>query len=215
MNRLLFVSGALCLFVLPGGAGAVELTLAAGPRWGEVGYPTESTTALILCITTPCAVAEASTEEGGSSLELILDVPVSGSWMIEGLLTRWDGDMEFRWDLQGAPADRGTFESTTVMVGLLRHWGEGRWRPFATGALGATSFESSVPAYDRPFFPGILPRPVDEEVAAASLAGGVKGDLGRRLALRLEGRAYWHDFSDRLGGVRSQRQATVGLTYRW
>lgn len=215
MHRFLMVVSALLGLVPTAAAGAVELTLAAGARWGEVTYPTESTTPLIVCVTTPCVVADASTEEGGPHLSLILDLPVAGPWMIEGLVSRWEGDMDFRADFPGGIADRGTFESTTVLVGLLRQWEGSRWRPFATGALGMTAFESSVPAYDQPFFPGIVPRPVDEEVVAASLAGGVKTDLGRRLALRLEGRVYWHDLPDRLGGVRTQQEATVGLVYRW
>lgn len=216
MRKLL--TAFLGLLMLPSagsGAGAEpELTLAAGMRRGEVAFPTEARTPLIVCVTTPCILAEARTDDGEVNYSLILDVPFSRHWMVEALLTEQDGDHEFRSSFSPI-LDRATYESTTAQLGLLRHWGEGRLRPFAAGALGVTTFESTALAYDRPFFPGIVPTPVDEEVLSGSFAGGAKVDLGRRLALRLEGRAYWHDLPERLDGTLWQNEASVGLTYRW
>lgn len=134
--------------------------------------------------------------------------------MVEVLFTEQDGDHDFRSTFE-VIVERGSYEWTTAQVGLLRHWGEDRVRPFAAAALGASRFESTTQAYDRPFTPGIVPRPVDEEVLSGSLAGGVKVGLGRHLALRLEGRGWWHDLPERLDGALWQNEGSVGLTYRW
>lgn len=214
MRHLLILSlGALVL--LPGAASAgPELTLAAGLRSGDLAFATEATSPFIVCITTPCVVADVLTEDEQLRFALILDVPFSRHWMVEALFTEQGGDHGFR-STFGEVLERGSYDWTTAQVGVLRHWGEERLRPFATAALGASRFESTTPAYDRPFFPGIVPRPVDEEVVSGSLAGGLKVDMGRHLAVRLEGRAWWHDFPERLGGELWQNEASVGLTYRW
>lgn len=204
------------LLLLPAAAGAgIELTLAGGHRTGEASFPIEARTPVTInCVTTPCILAEARTGEGEVYYSLILDIPVSRRWMVEALLTEQDGDLELRSRIVDV-LHRETFELTTAQVGLLRHWGEGRVQPFATGALGVTQFESSAMAYERPLFPGISARPADEDVISGSLAAGLKTGLGRRIALRLEGRAYWHDLPARLGGTLWQPEASLGLTYRW
>ena len=191
-----------------------ELTLSAGLRAGEIVFTTEAYSPLVLCITTPCVTADVLTEDQQGRLTLILDFPMSQRWMAELLYTTQDGDHGFRSDFPDI-VERGSYEWATAQVGVLRHWGEGRVRPFAAGALGASRFESSVPGYDRPFFPGIVPTPVDEEVLSGSLAGGVKIGLGRHLDLRLEGRGWWHDLPERLGGSLWQTEGGVGLTYRF
>lgn len=207
------VLGLLPLVPAAAGAGP-ELTLSAGLRSGEIAFTTEAYSPLVVCVTTPCVTADVLTEDEQARLTLILDVPFSPRWMVELLYTEQDGDHDFRSDFPGI-VERGSYEWATAQVGVLRHWGEGRLRPFAAGALGATQFESSVLAYDRPFFPGIVPTPVDEEVLSGSLAGGVKVGLGRHLDLRLEGRGWWHDLPERLDGSLWQGEGSVGLTYRW
>ncbi len=215
MRRPLSTAFLGLLLLLPTAASAgPELTLAAGLRTGDVVFATEARTPLIVCVTTPCILADVLTENDQARLTLILDLPFSRHWMVEALYTEQDGDHEFR--SRFSPIlDRGSYEWTTAQVGVLRQWGEGRLRPFAAAALGATRFESSVLAYDRPFFSGITPRPVDEDVLSGSLAGGVKVGLGRRLALRLEARGWWHDFPERLDGTLWQSDGSFGLTYRW
>ena len=211
----LFVASALCFASFaPAAIAGTELTLSAGLRTGEVRFTTEATSPLIVCVTTPCVTADVSTEEEQMRLSLIVDVPVSPGWMVELLYTEQDGDHEFRSDFPGI-VERGSYEWTTVQAGALRQWGVGRLRPFAVAAFGATRFESVVPAYDRPFFPGIIAIPVDEEVLSGSLACGLKIELGRNIDLRLESRGWWHDFPDRLGGSLWQAEANVGLSYRW
>lgn len=200
--------------VLPAAASAgPELTLSAGRRSGEVGFLTD-VDALIVCVTTPCPVAEARTADDRVRYTLILDVPFSRRWMVEVLFTEQDGAHEFDLGVSPLPS-RGTYEWTTAQAGVLRHWREDRLRPFAAAALGATRFESTALAYQRPLFPEITAFPVDEEVLSASLAGGIKVGLGRRLALRLEGRGWWHDLPDWLDGALWQGEASAGLTYRW
>ena len=212
----LFVAAVLCLVSLaPVSASAgPELTLSAGLRTGEIRFTTEATSPLILCVTTPCVTADVATENDQVRLTTILDVPVSSRWMAELLYTEQDGDHSFHSDFPDI-LERGSYEWRTVQVGALHHWGENGLRPFAVAALGVTWFESTVPAYDRPFFPGIIATPVDEEVLAGSLAGGIKMELGRHLDLRLEGRGWWHDLPARLGGSLWQKEASVGLGYRW
>ncbi len=201
----------------PAAAGAgVELTLAGGYRSGEAAFPIEARTSLTLnCVTTPCILAEARTGAGEARASLIVDAPISPRWMVEGLLTRQDGDLELRSSIPVGTLARETFESTTAQVGLLRQWGEGRFRPFAAGLVGGTSFESTALAYERPFFPGIGAAPVDEDVLSWSLATGLKAGLGKRVALRLEGRVHSHELSQRLGGTLRQTEAGAGLTYRF
>lgn len=192
-----------------------ELTLSAGLRSGSIAFTTEAYSPLILCVTTPCITADVLTEDDQVRTTLILDVPISPRWMVELLYTEQDGDHEFRSDFPGFLVERGSYEWSTAQVGLLRQWGDGRLRPFAAGALGATRFESSVPGYHRPLSPGTFPTPVDEEVLSGSLAGGVKLGLGRHLDLRLEGRGWWLDLPERLDGSLWQSEGGVGLTYRW
>lgn len=216
------IAFALCLLLLPATASAgVELTLLAGYRGGDLTFPIEAridprSLVIIDCITIPCLIADASTDDGDLLPTLILDVPISPAFMVEALLTRQDGDLRlghfFGSEILFA---RETYESTTALVGLQRQWGERRVRPFASGGLGLTRFESSAVAYKRPIMEGDSPVRVDEEVLASSLAGGVKIDLASRLALRLEGRSYWHNLSERLGGTLQQLEASLGLTYRW
>ena len=215
MRRQL-VAVAFCLLpVAPAAAGAgPELTLSAGLRTGEINFTTEAYSPLILCVTTPCVTADVTTEDDQVRLTLIVDVPFSQHWMVELLYTEQDGDHSFRSDFPGI-VEQGSYELTTAQAGVLRHWGEGRVRPFAASTLGSTRFESTVPAYDRPFFPGIVPTPVDEEVVSGSLAGGIKVELGRHVDLRLESRGWWHDFPERLGGPLWQGEGSVGLSYRW
>lgn len=191
-----------------------ELTLFAGLRAGEIVFTTEAYSPLVLCVTTPCVTADVLTEDQRGRFTLILDLPMSQRWMAELLYTTQDGDHDFRSDFPDI-VERGSYEWTTAQVGVMRHWGEDRVRPFAAGALGASRFESSVPGYDRPFFPGIVATPVDEEVLSGSLAGGVKIGLSRHLDLRLEGRGWWHDLPERLGGSLWQTEGGVGLTYRF
>lgn len=215
IRRFLTIAlGILSLGPVAASAGP-QLTLSAGLRGGDLVFATEARSPLIVCVTTPCVLADVLTEDDQMRWTLILDVPISPRWMVEALYSEQDGDHGFR--SRSAPIDpeRGSYEWTTAQVGMLRHWGEGRLEPFAAAALGATSFESTVPAYDVPFFPGITPTPVDEDVLSGSLAGGVKVGLGGRFALRLEGRGWWYDFPARLGGSLWQSEASVGLTYRW
>lgn len=204
------------LLLLPSAASAgPELTLTAGLRTGDVVFATEARAPFILCVTTPCVVADVLTEDDQLRYTLILDVPVSPRWMVEVLYTEQDGDHGFR-SAFGGIVERGSYEWSTAQVGVLHQWsGQRPLRPFAAVSLGGSRFESTVPGYDRPFFPGIVTTPVDEEVLSGSLAGGVKVDLGRRLALRLEGRGWWHDLPERLDGELWQTEASVGLTYRW
>ena len=208
------VLGLLPLAPAATGAGP-ELTLSAGLRTGETAFTTDAYSPDIVCITTPCVTADVLTKDEQARLTLILDVPFSPRWMVELLYTDQDGDHDFRTDHPSIVVEQGSYEWTTAQVGVLRHWGDDRLRPFAAGALGATRFESSVPGYGRPFFPGIVPTPVDEEVLSGSLAGGVKFGLGRHLALRLEGRGWWHDLPERLAGSLWQGEGSAGLTYRW
>ncbi len=205
-----------CLLLLPAAAGAgVELTLAAGYRTGDTSFPVEARTPVpIFCFTTPCILGESHTEEGEIYYTLILDVPVSRRWMVEVLLTEQNGELEIRSRIVDVLYPE-TYEFTTAQVGLLRHWGEGRVQPFATGALGVTEFESSAMAYERPLFSGISARPVNEDLVSGSLAAGLKAGLGRHIGLRLEGRAFWHDLPAWLGGDLWQPEASLGLTYRW
>ncbi|MDH3226655.1 MAG: hypothetical protein OEM67_06155 [Thermoleophilia bacterium] len=207
---------AFCLLPLaPAAAGSgPELTLSAGLRTGEIAFTTEAYSPLIVCVTTPCVTADVVTEDEQVRLTLIVDVPVSPRWMIELLYTEQDGNHDFRSEFPSI-VERGSYEWTTAQAGLLRHWGEGRMRPFAAATLGATRFESSVPGYDRPFFPGIVPTPVDEEVLSGSLAGGIKVGLGRYFDLRLESRGWWHDLPARLDGSLWQGEGSVGLSYHW
>ena len=214
MRVLVFVL--LIPSLLPAAAVAgVEVTVAAGHRSGDAAFPIEATGPLILCITTPCVLAEAHTEDDRLIPSLIVDVPVGGGWLVEGLLTWHDGDLELRSGFPPGALDRETFDATTLLVGAQRRWGDGRLRPFAAAAIGATTFESSARAYERPIFPGIVATPVDEDVPAASLAGGVLAELGARLAARLEARAFWHELPRRLGGALVQAELSVGLTYRF
>lgn len=216
MNRRVLTIALGILSLGPAAASAgPELTLSAGLRSGDLVFATEAESPFIVCITTPCVVADVLTENDQLRWTLILDVPISRHWAVEALYSEQDGDHGFRSLVSPVLHERGSYEWTTAQVGMQRHWGEGRLRPFAAAALGATSFESTVPAYDVPFFPGITPTPVDDEVLSGSLAGGVKVDLGRHVALRLEGRGWWYDFPARLGSSLWQSEASVGLTYRW
>lgn len=208
----------LCLVFVPAAADAgAELTLAGGFRRGEAAFPIEAVTSLpIVCGTTPCILAEARTEEGKPHATLILDVPITRRWMAEALLTRQDGDLRLR--SRVVPLESlalETFEAETLQLGLLRQWGEGRVRPFAVGSLGATRFESTARAYERPLFPSIKSQPADADVLSGSVAAGLKAGLGSHVALRLEGRILWHDLPAHLGRTWRQKEGSLGLTYRW
>lgn len=219
-TALLVVLGAL---VVPAATRAsVEITLTAGLRSGDASFPIEaridpSSPVSLACITTPCLLADASTGDGEALPSLIVDVPFSRQWAVEGLLSRQDGRLSLSSsrvppEVVLAPE---SWESSTAQLGLRRQWDGERLRPFVAGAVGRTWFESSAVAYDRPFFPGIAATRVDEDVFSASLAGGVSIGLARHLAVRVEARSFWHDLPERLGGTLQQTEAGVGITYRW
>ena len=128
---------------------AVELTLTGGYRWGEAELLTEDYTSLILCVTTPCALA---TGRAGDSevLGLILDVPIARGWMFEALINRQDGDVAF----PGTLLPRESYESTTAQVGVQRYWERQRVTPFAAVGLGVTRWKTTALVYHPPLLPG-------------------------------------------------------------
>ena len=197
-------------------AADVELTLMAGHRSGQAAYSIEADGAgvLILCVTVPCLLAEARTEKG-ETFSLVVDVPISGQWMVEGLLTRQEGDLELSSAFPPEFLSAETFDLTTAQIGLLRHWREERLRPFVAGGVGVSRFQTSAGVYDRPPAPAVPSRSGDSDALSASLAAGLKATLSERLALRLEGRYLWHDVSDRLGGSLDQTEISLGLTARF
>ncbi|MDX1501241.1 MAG: outer membrane beta-barrel protein [Thermoanaerobaculia bacterium] len=221
MRSLLISSLALVLLVPAVAAAAQtsgpELTFGASVRWGQATFPVESTTPhLILCVTTPCVLADASTEEAEVTPTLILDVPLSPRWAVETLLTRHEGEMEFQASFP--VSDHQSYDLTTLLVGLQRQWEGERVRPFVAGGVGYTwlEFGSGLQVYDRPIFPGIIPTFVDgAEGLATSLAAGVKVPISPRWAARIEGRVIWSDLPERLGGTLQQDEIGVGLTYRF
>ena len=215
MRAVLTPLAALALLAPAALHAGAEITLSSALRQGATTFPVEARTPLaIACFTTPCILAEASTTEDELEPSLIVDVPISERWMFEGLLNRQDGNLRL---VSVFPLiDDHTFDLTTAQVGLLRHWGDGRWLPFAAFGVGATRFETNALVYDRPLFPGIVASPVDaEEVLSASLAGGVRAHFGRHVGLRLEARAYRHELPERLGGALDQTEASLGVSYRW
>lgn len=213
----LFAIVLVLLTLVPAVAAAdVEVTLMAGQRSGEAHYSIEADGegVLILCVTVPCLLAEARTEES-EAFSLIVDVPISNRWMVEGLLTRQEGDLELSSPFPPEFLSAETFDLTTAQIGLLRQWREERLRPFVAGGVGVTRFETSAGVYDQPPAPGVPSRSGDTDGLSASLAGGLKASLSERLALRLEGRYFWHDLDDRLGGALEQTEISLGLTARF
>lgn len=216
MRRFFIVLLVLLSAVPAAGTSGVEIVLGAGYRFGDTDFPIEAKGPLIACVTTPCILANAATDDGEVIPSLTVDVPLgAGPWMIEALYTETDGDLELRSVFRPDDLLRETYDSSTLLVGVLRSFGDGPIRPFAAAGLGVTRFEVSAPVYERPLFPGIVAGRVDEEVAVASLAGGVKMDLGPRWLARLEARAFFHDLPARAGGSLEQGELSVGLGYRF
>ena len=209
MRRLCIAFVLLTLVPAAAGAG-VELTLTTGYRWGEAELLTEDYTSLIVCVTTPCALATGRAGED-QALGLILDVPIARGWMFEALLNRQDGDVGFL----GSLLPRESYDATTVQVGVQRYWERKRLTPFAAVGLGVTRWKTTALVYHPPLFPGIVVQPLEEEVFSGSIAGGVKMPLDSRFGLRLEGRYYYVDLPAAAGGGLWQPEATAGLTFRF
>ncbi len=209
MRRLFAALVLLAVSPAPARAG-VELTLAAGHRWGEAELVTEDPNAFVVCITTPCVTAAGFAGED-ETLGLILDVPIARGWMFEALVHRQDGDLEF----PGSPWLDDDYHSTTAQAGVQRYWQRERVTPFAALGLGVTRWETSAPLYEPPLLPGIVTRPVEEQAPSASLAAGIKTPLATRIGLRLEARYLSIDLPQEVDGSLAQAQASVGLSYRW
>lgn len=206
----------LGLLLVPAVAGAgAEITLSSSFRSGATAFPIEARTPEpLFCVTTPCILAEAATEDEELLYTATIGVPIAKRWTAELLITEQEGDLALR-STRVSIMHPETFDSLTAQLGVARHWGDGRIRPYVGGAVGGTRFESTALAYDRPLVTAATAFAVDEDVLSGSLATGLKAPLGHHLGLRLEGRAYWHALSDRLGGTLRQNEASLGLTYRW
>lgn len=206
----------LGLLLAPAVAGAgAEVTLSAGFRRGGTAFPIEARTPEpLFCFTTPCILAEATTEDEELLYTVTVGVPITKRWMAELLLTEQDGDLALR-STRVSLMEPEAFDSLTAQLGVVRSWGDGRIRPYVGGAVGGTQIESTALVYDRPLVTGASAFGVEEDVFSSSLATGLKAPLGRHLGLRLEGRAYWHALPERLGGTLRQNEGSLGLTYRW
>lgn len=210
MRRLL-IALALSTLVPAAAGAAMELTVTAGHRGGEAELLTEDFTSLIVCVTTPCALATGRAGDDGV-LGLILGVPIADGWMFEVLLNRQDGDVAF----PGTLLPRQSYEATTAHLGVQRYWQRERWTPFVAAGLGVTRWETTALVYRRPLFPGIEVQPLAaREVLSGSIAAGVKLPLASRFALRLEGRYYHLDLPAELNGSLGQTEATAGLVFRF
>ncbi|HEX6974621.1 MAG TPA: hypothetical protein VF147_09475 [Vicinamibacterales bacterium] len=177
---------------------ALEITPFGGYRFGGGFYEIASGRAVDV--------------DGAASFGLVVDIPFSPDMQIEAMVTR----QQARFALPGDPA--GTRWRVTVdhyQLGGLTEFGKGRSRPFLTGTLGLTRYESAG----------------DNEVRFAGAAGGgVKLFPTPHLGLRLDGRLYGTlvdaDVDALFCGPRGcigsidawfvwQAEFTAGLTFRF
>ena len=112
--------------------------------------------------------------DGALSFGLILDIPFRDDLQIEGFFTHQEARFTLPSDLD-AQRTRWRITVDHYQVGGLRELGRGRARPFLTGTLGATRYESGG----------------DHEVRfSVAAGGGVKLYPLSRLGLRLDGRVF-------------------------
>lgn len=205
--------------LLPAAALAqAELSALVGYRGGDSAFLVEADAPLVDCLLPPCVVARARTPES-EVLGLVLDLPLAGGWMAEALVNRQQANLRLAAPpgLDAGPLGAERFELTTLQVGLLHRWRPvaGGLEPFVAGGVGLARVESSAAVLTRPVRPGEPGRRLAaDEVFAASLGGGARLALGRRLGLRLEGRGYRTELPRELGGALVQFELSAGLTAR-
>lgn len=217
MSRILITLAVAALVWAPAAALAeAELTAVLGYRGGDSSFLVEADAPFIVCVTSPCIVADARTPESGV-LGLVLDVPIRQGWMFEALLNRQDADLRLASHPSNGTLRAESFELTTFQVGLQRRWEPvaGGLEPFVAGGIGVARVESSGATLTRPIVPGDVGRRLGaEEGFSASLGGGARLALGERFGLRLEGRGYRADLPRELGGELVQVELSVGLSAR-
>jgi len=192
------------------GAG-VELTPFVGYS-SDPGYSFRQEPAC-LAIFADCTVRGETSD--GSAFGLILGVGLRPGWQLELLANRQQFDLDARGRFvsvsPGFPDvvfnEVYDYDVTHLQVGASRSFGAGTVRPFLGAAVGAGRVE--IDSGDR------LPEDASDDGLSASLGGGVKVDLSARLALRVEGRAWWVDLGQEAGGDYAQVDAAAGLAFRW
>jgi hypothetical protein len=141
-------------------ADRVEVTAFGGYRFGGEFYE--------------IATRRPVDSDGASSFGIVLNIPFTQETQIEALVTHQQARFTVP-AADGAPEMRFRVTVDHYQVGGLTEFGTGRSRPFLTGLLGLTRYESSG----------------DHEVRFSGTAGGgVKLFPTPHLGLRLDGRVF-------------------------
>jgi len=111
---------------------------------------------------------------GSSSMGIVLDVPLSDGFQVEGLFTHQRADVP----VLGRPFSPPTLSRITVdhwQSGGLQEFGRGQLRPFLTGTLGLTRYAAEGDSAIR---------------FTVGAGGGMKVFPTPHVGLRLDGRAF-------------------------
>ena len=210
MRKLLWIA----LLLLPAAtahASGAELSLMAGYRFDGPAVEVQSFDCVLVSSFFPCPLTETIEARDGEAFGLILDLPFREHLMFEILISHQSGELEREepifFDIFPEPINETRFDLTYLHLGLLRQWQRNKVSPFAAVGIGIAQLEAEKPIF---FFT----ETIDEDRLSASLAGGVKIDLGKRLGVRLEGRGYWADMPESVGEDLIQLELSSGLIFK-
>jgi hypothetical protein len=206
MRPPIFLALSVALLAAPARGGA-ELTAMVGYRSGELAYPTEIVCALAIG-PYPCPTGARS--EDGESFGLILEVPWSEDWAVEGTISHQETRLRFQQSLALLPVvlpATGELDVVRAYVGVRRQWTRPRRTPFVGAAAGLADFRPSAD-------PVLVPEALRGAHRSATLDAGLKLALPRRLGVRLEARGHWSALPESAGGDLVQTEIAVGLSVR-
>lgn len=191
----------------PAAGAGFELTPTVSYRSSD--YECTGSTVLNV-VAPPCGIGVRSEAEDGEAFGVVAGFEVAPGWAIEVLANREETELDVR-ALPGFlflfPPTNADFTVTHLQVGVARTWGEGTLQPFAGIAAGVTQAEAEHPDQHHVEF--------DEDAPSASAGGGVKIGFNDRLGLRLEGRVYWVDLPEEVGGDFVETDLGAGLIVRF
>lgn len=157
-----------------------------------------------------CGVGVESDAENGEAFGVLAGFAISRGWAIEVLAGREETELDVE-PLPGfeflVPPEDADFTITHLQAGVARTWGDGAVQPFAGVAAGVSRVEAESPEQHHIEF--------DEDALSASAGAGVKIGLTDWLGLRLEGRAYWVDLPEEVGGSFTETELAGGLIFRF